>query len=851
MNNKVLIEKIKDKVTSWRNNDYEGVYKETKNILRHIKSVNFLYSPQIEALETYIYLKEILGNKPTSEIISSLFDTTKELIDLLPISNEEKYQLAFDEARDTKIQTLLEKEYGQFDYPNQVYALTMGSGKTILMGTMILYEFILSTINPDDNRFAKNILVFAPDTTIIESLKEIKDFDYTKVMPKEYQNTLLNIKYHYLESTDTAVNFLGNNNIIVSNSQKIIIKTKHKIDNRQKFLLNEAERQKEVIINNRLQAIKKLQNLAIFVDEAHHSYGSKGKDSLETKLKSSRETILHIHQEGKTPIVNVVNLTGTPYVENKMINDVVYHFGLKQGIEQGILKEVRFFEYDNIKSEQFVEQVVTNFVETYEEKRLEGKLPKIAIYASNIVDLQQDLRPTLEKVLLNKGISTDKILEYHTEAEQFKDDFRALDTPNSQKQFILLVGKGTEGWNVRSLVATALYRKPSSSIFVLQSTTRCMRSIGDNSTVATIFLSPENARILDKELENNFGITRADLEQQNASKIELKLTVEKKKALTVKKELKEVLSIVNENTKDIKLPTINELKNQIVETKVKFKSILITDDKTEAKLTQTHVSYLTPTVLNKVTLYEIIVNLSIATHLPCITVKSILQQNDLLSDELAEVIGRNNGVIDFLATEIVDQMFSYKVNSRVIEETIELTKNFPFKITRDKKDSESLVVFRDDRSKSRLGFHIDPYAFDSKDELELFNFLQAQLEPNEYVVDIYFTGNINDHTHTDFYFEYFNPSKEQMARYFPDFLIETSKNRYVVLEVKSDKERTTYEANKKQYESGKQELFDEVFSKEVGFRDFQTLNKNFDYHIVFDARLQQKQKELIGKLALV
>ena len=82
-------------------------------------------------------------------------------------------------------------------------------------------------------------------------------------------------------------------------------------------------------------------------------------------------------------------------------------------------------------------------------------------------------------------------------------------------------------------------------------------------------------------------------------------------------------------------------------------------------------------------------------------------------------------------------------------ENIELTKNFPFKITKDKKDSESLVVFRDDRSKSRLGFHIDPYAFDSRDELELFNFLQAQLEPNEYVVDIYFTGNINDHTHTD------------------------------------------------------------------------------------------------------
>ena len=31
----------------------DGAFKETKNILRHIKSVNFLYSPQIEALETH------------------------------------------------------------------------------------------------------------------------------------------------------------------------------------------------------------------------------------------------------------------------------------------------------------------------------------------------------------------------------------------------------------------------------------------------------------------------------------------------------------------------------------------------------------------------------------------------------------------------------------------------------------------------------------------------------------------------------------------------------------------------------------------------------------------------------
>lgn len=849
MNTNLLIEKLKEKAIDWRNKEYEGAFKETKNILRHIKRVNFLYSPQIEALETYIYLKEVLGNKPTSDIISKLFDSLNDLVDLLPISYEEKYKLNRDDDRDTKLKILLSKEYGKFDYPNQVYALTMGSGKTILMGTMILYEFILSTIKPEDSRFAKNILVFAPDTTIIESLKEIKDFDYTKVIPKEYQNTLLNIKYHYLESTDTSVNFLGNYNIIVSNSQKIIIKTKHKQNNGQQFLLNEREREKAKIINNRLQAIRKLQNLSIFVDEAHHSYGSKGKDSLETKLKSSRETIQYLHETGKTPIVNVVNLTGTPYVENKMINDVVYHFGLKQGIEQGILKEVRFFEYENIKSEQFIDQVVTNFIEKYDEKRLEGKLPKIAIYASNIEDLQQDLRPALEKVLLNKGVDTNKVLEYHTEAEQFKDEFLILDTPESKKQFILLVGKGTEGWNVRSLVATALYRKPSSSIFVLQSTTRCMRSIGDNSTVATIFLSPENARILDKELENNFGVTRADLEQQNADKIELKLTVQKKKTLIVKKELREVLSIASKKADEITLPALGKLKEQIVDVKVKTKEIKLDNGNAEARLTETTTQSI-ETKAYKTTLYEIVADMSLATHLPCLFVKEVLRHNSLFLKELEITVGKNKEILNYLAKEIVSQMFKYEQKSQIVEEAIELTKNFPFKLTREK-SSQKLIVYKEGKKPNRLGFHIDPYAFDSQDELELFSFLQEALEPNEFVIDIYFTGNIKDHTHTDFYFEYWNPQKETLSNYFPDFLIETNKNRFIVIEVKNDKERTTYEANKKQYAEGKTELFDEVFSKEVGFKEFQNLNKNFDYHIIFDARLQQKQRELINKLALV
>ncbi|MFC1626843.1 DEAD/DEAH box helicase family protein [Patescibacteria group bacterium] len=392
-----LLQAIQNKIASWRDENYKGAKKETLNILKHIKRIGYLHKPQLEALETYIYLKEILNNKPTVEVAKTIFDDELELIKSLGISEKQALELAYAPDKKKRIEKLLHARYNGLDYTNHVYALTMGAGKTILMGTMILYDFTLSFYHPKDKCFAKNALVFAPDKTIIESLKEIKTFDYTKVLPKEYQNILLNIKYHYLENTDTPLEPIGNYNIIVSNSQKIILKTRHK-KNPQTGLFRDANYlKKREIENRRLQTIRQIEGLMIVVDEAHHSFGT----TLEGKLKKTKATINYIHKEGKTPLVASINLTGTPYIKNKMIADVVYYFGLKQGIEKGVLKQVRFFEYGNVKSESFVEDIVNKFTNEYQ-NRLEGKLPKIAFYASNISDLQQNLKPTLERVLAKK-----------------------------------------------------------------------------------------------------------------------------------------------------------------------------------------------------------------------------------------------------------------------------------------------------------------------------------------------------------------------------------------------------------------------------------------------------------------
>lgn len=840
----LFLQNIQAQVAKWREDGYTGIYKETENILAHIKRVAYLHGPQIEALETYIFLKEVVGNKPSVEVFKQSFENELELIRALGIGDREALELVYDTKKDEKIQAILDEKFGTSDYANQVYALTMGSGKTVLMAVMMLYDFVLSFYHKEDGRFAKNALVFAPDTTIIESLKEIKTFDYSRVLPREYENILLNIKYHYLESTDTALAPVGNYNVIVSNSQKIILKTRNGDSNNhtKRLFGNKSELEKREVENMRLQAIRQLGSLQIFVDEAHHSYGK----TLEGTLKKTRQTIEYLHKH--TPLVSVINLTGTPYVNNKMISDVVYHFGLKQGIEKGILKQVRILDYGDVRSQKFLEEVIDTFVSEYGTNRLEGRLPKIAFYAPSISDLQEDLKPKLERILTERKIATSKILEYHTEAEEHAEEFKQLDTAESKKQFVLLVGKGTEGWNCRSLCSVALYKKPKSTILVLQSTTRCLRAIGDNSTRGHIFLSKENYKILDKELKNNFASSISELNAQDQKMVEHTLEVEKRKVVKVKKVLKEILAVREE--KAIKIDW-RKFKPEQYQSFVSEGGIFVTNDG--------RAGYSEAKAVRKIedkgdfTFYEVAELINRYTHLPCLTIESIITDSGKKRADFVKMANENLALVPFVIQEILKGAFKYEEKTEVVEEELELTKLFPFKIS-VQQGRNALVVYKkaeeEEGRTGRLGFHINPYAFDSGDEKDLFRYLRNVLDKNETISDVYFTGArvCADPSRTDFYFEYWSPTEKRVARYFPDFLIETSKGRFIVVEAKGGEEQADYEANKKAYKGKIENLTNEILAKEIGFNEFQGVNKNFEYHIIFNASLQREQMKLVKEL---
>lgn len=216
-------------------------------------------------------------------------------------------------------------------------------------------------------------------------------------------------------------------------------------------------------------------------------------------------------------IVACYNYTGTPYVKKQVLPEVVYAYGLNESIAHGYLKDADPIGFENVKSEVFLRTSITKFWERYGGKTYEGLLPKLAIFAANVKEATDVVRPAVEKVLSELGISLSTVLVNTGDPSVTKDEdiknFNNLDvigTEGSKKQFIILVEKGREGWNCRSLLGIALFRSPKSKVFVLQATMRCLRQLTKEQLKATIFLSKENYDTLDDELRKNYNMEISD-----------------------------------------------------------------------------------------------------------------------------------------------------------------------------------------------------------------------------------------------------------------------------------------------------------------------------------------------------
>jgi type III restriction enzyme len=239
--------------------------------------------------------------------------------------------------------------------------------------------------------------------------------------------------------------------------------------------------------------------------------------SLDTELKKVRKTVDYL--AANTNVICVVNTTGTPYFQRQPLKDVVIWYGLSEGIRDGILKDlagnIQAYDFSGDAS-AYVAHVIEDFFRDYGDVRLPNGAPaKLAVYFPQTDDLRE-LRPIIDRTLAKIGLSPALCLVNTSDDALTKqgdiEAFNRLNDPAAPHRVMLLVNKGTEGWNCPSLFACALARKlKTSNNFVLQATTRCLRQVPGNAVKARVYLSADNFNVLDRQLQETYGETIQDL----------------------------------------------------------------------------------------------------------------------------------------------------------------------------------------------------------------------------------------------------------------------------------------------------------------------------------------------------
>ena len=113
---------------------------------KNVNSNAFLRGPQFEALEMYVFIKEFMNNAQVHEMFDLWRKREGVFSDASYYAPRKDGQIQFFDdltEQQTKEVFKVMKNVSEV-YPNYIYALAMGLGKTILMATCIFYEFLLS-----------------------------------------------------------------------------------------------------------------------------------------------------------------------------------------------------------------------------------------------------------------------------------------------------------------------------------------------------------------------------------------------------------------------------------------------------------------------------------------------------------------------------------------------------------------------------------------------------------------------------------------------------------------------------------------------------------------------------------
>ena len=854
-----LFEKLREDTLNWRNEGYPCPdYPLIGEVLRYQFegeppeqiSLKYLREPQFQSLELYWFLRLVRKTPHIVDLYKHYYsDDKRDFFDAfgIPVDPAELEWIPNVDAvierikNDSKFvrQKRIDPvhEAVTLPYPSYIFALAMGTGKTVLIGTIIATEFAMALRYPEAN-FMKNALVFAPGTTIIESLREISDIPFDQILPASlHRDFLANLKITYPQAGAKEIQVQSESiyNVIVTNTEKIALRANvKKRSNQTEFEFEEKKEQAELEANLRLQKITSLPSLGVFSDEAHHTYGNR----MDKELKRVRETVNYIKEQ--KGVIAVINTTGTPYFKRQMLREVVAWYSLGEGIKDNILKSLHrgivHYHIGSGPEEEVIQNVIDLFFENYGDVTLpNGARAKIAFYFKTQEHLETS-RLHIERALTEIGESSTLILVNTQKSSQAEiDEFHRLNDPDSQKRILLLIGKGVEGWNCPSLFACALIKEQTtSSNFVLQASTRCLRQVEGNTHPAKIFLDTKNRLILDKELEENFGTTLGRLSRHTAETEEVEIRIRKTELpkLEISRLVPRVVRDEHASTEiQLNLPTDVQDPPPIIRN-------LLTPNFTRggstSPLTGIEASDQIEVTNRTTDCYTLARRIGAKYHL--LFMETLKELKRLYPE--GEI---PHGHLYPLFQQVESQLQNYKVVKDEVSEVLALIHthddegnllfekdtngDYIHRLRIQKRNAERMrddrLLFNEDDlpDEHDLSFHYTPYNFDTKPEREFFEVVLDSLNTSVEDVEIFlFTGGLTDTKKTDFHFEY-KGIDDNYHRYFPDFVIVKNTGEFYIVEIKSERDRMnpTVEAKRKAVEH---------------LENLQS-NDHFKYHIIY------------------
>ena len=324
------VNRIRPRVAVWREGGYVGVTPTTARLLEYWtnpeREKKFFFC-QVEALETAIYITEVAKKFGDTWIENSL-----------------------REANDTSNPGL----------PRIAFKMATGSGKTVVMAMLIVWQTLNKLANPQDARFSDTFLLVAPGITIRDRLRVLLPSD-----PGNYYRQRDIVAGHLLEK-------LSQGKIVVANFHAFKLRETIKAGKLTKSIVTTGENgvfteSPDQMVRRVCRELGTKKNIVVLNDEAHHCYRRRPEPIAEEKLTGDdrkeaekREEEARIWISGieaiksKMGVKAVYDLSATPfflrgsgYPEGTLFPWVVSDFSLIDAIESGIVKVPRVPVSDN------------------------------------------------------------------------------------------------------------------------------------------------------------------------------------------------------------------------------------------------------------------------------------------------------------------------------------------------------------------------------------------------------------------------------------------------------------------------------------------------------------------------